>query len=344
MNSGALDPHGLGDLAVDLRDLHKTYAGKVHALRGVDLAVERGGVFGLLGPNGAGKSTLVKAMLTVIAPTRVSGSVLGAPVGDRATLKRIGYLPEHHRFPQYLSGRQVIEFFGALAGVPRRERKQRTAELLEVVGMSAWAGRRLGTYSKGMQQRVGLAAALVNDPDLVVLDEPTDGVDPVGRREIRDVLARLRSEGRTVLLNSHLLSEVEMVCTRVAIIVQGRVVKRGTIEELTRESARYEVLLRAAPPAWCLTATENGGVVGARLVPGAGSMVNCVDPHGDLQRLVLPQAGEAVMQSIIDRLRTEGLRVIAVTPVRESLEDLFIREVQDPTTGRAHKPGAGGVL
>ncbi len=331
------------DLAVDLRDMHKTYAGKVHALRGVDLAVERGGVFGLLGPNGASKSTLVKAMLTVIAPTRVSGSVLGAPVGDRATLKRIGYLPEHHRFPQYLSGRQVIEFFGALAGVPRAERKRRTGELLDVVGMSAWATRRLGTYSKGMQQRVGLAAALVNDPDLVVLDEPTDGVDPVGRREIRDVLARLRAEGRTVLLNSHLLSEVEMVCTRVAIIVQGKVVSRGTIEELTRESARYEVLLREAPPAWALEPSTNGGIVGARVELGAGSMVNSVDPRGKLQRLILPQAGEVMIQSVMDRLRADGVTVLAVTPVRESLEDLFIREVTDPTTGRAHKPGAGGV-
>lgn len=326
--------------AVDLRNVTKTYAGGVHALRGVELAVPRGAVFGLLGPNGAGKSTLVKLMLTVIHPTTAEGTVLGEPIGHLRTLARIGYLPEHHRYPAYLTGRQVIEFFGALAGMDRSTRKRRCAELLDLVGMAGWAERRLGTYSKGMQQRVGLAAALVNDPDLVVLDEPTDGVDPVGRREIRDVLARMREDGRTVLLNSHLLSEVEMVCTQVALMVQGKVIRRGTIEELTRESARYEILLRQAPPAWALDAATNGGTVGARVERGAGPLTNAVDPTGELQRLVLPQLSDERAQWIMDRLRAEGCAIIAVTPVRETLEDLFIRAVRDPVTGATLAPGA----
>src|SRR6478609_2531256 len=180
------------DLAIDLHQVTKIYRGRVHALRGIDMHVRRGEVFGLLGPNGAGKSTLVKIIMTVIRPTRADGNVLGRPVGHKPTLARVGYLPENHRFPRYLTGRQTLDFFAALAKVPRATRDRRSARLLEIVGMSAWADKRIGTYSKGMMQRIGLAQAMMNDPDLILLDEPTDGVDPVGRREIRDVLAALK--------------------------------------------------------------------------------------------------------------------------------------------------------
>src|SRR5690348_13356024 len=156
------------------------------------MKVNRGEIFGLLGPNGAGKSTLVKIMTTIVRPTHAEGTILGNPVGHKPTLGRIGYLPENHRFPRYLTGRQTVEFFAALHKVDRRTRKRRAAELLETVGMAPDADRKTATYSKGMMQRIGLAQALVNDPALVVLDEPTDGVDPVGRRDIRDVIARLR--------------------------------------------------------------------------------------------------------------------------------------------------------
>src|SRR5688500_16072710 len=205
------------------------------------MRVRRGEVFGLLGPNGAGKSTLVKIMMSVVRPTRAAGTILGQPVAHKATLARIGYLPENHRFPRYLSGRQICEFFGALAKVDRATRKRRAAELIEVVGMSGAADRKIATYSKGMAQRIGLAQALMNDPDLVVLDEPTDGVDPQGRRDIREVLSRLRGEGKTVFVNSHLLSELEMVSDRVAILVGGRVARQGTIDELTVTKQRYEI-------------------------------------------------------------------------------------------------------
>src|SRR5215213_10129516 len=175
-------------LAIDLRDVAKIYKGRVHALQGIEMRVRRGEVFGLLGPNGAGKSTLVKIMMSVVRPTHARGTILGNPVAHKPTLARVGYLPENHRFPRYLTGRQILDLFGALAKVDRPTRKRRAAELLDVVGMTAAADRKISTYSKGMAQRIGLAQALVNDPELILLDEPTDGVDPVGRRDIRDVL------------------------------------------------------------------------------------------------------------------------------------------------------------
>src|ERR1700689_155515 len=162
-------------LAIDLKQVAKVYKGKVHALQGIDMRVRRGEVFGLLGPNGAGKSTLVKIMMTVIRPTHAEGTILGLPVGHKPTLKKVGYLPENHRFPKYLTGRQTIEFFSAMAGVDRATRQKRTSELLEIVGMTEWADKKIAEYSKGMLQRIGIAAALGPDPDLVVLDEPTDG-------------------------------------------------------------------------------------------------------------------------------------------------------------------------
>jgi ABC-2 type transport system ATP-binding protein len=315
---------GTNSWAIDLKNVRKTFKGKVHALRGVDMQVPLGEIFGLLGPNGAGKSTLVKIMLTVVKATSVSGSVLGEPIGRKSALRRIGYLPEKHRFPDYLTGRQAIEFAGAMTLVGRADRKKRAAELLELVGMADWADRQMGTYSKGMQQRVGLAAAMVNDPELVVLDEPTDGVDPVGRKEIRDVLVEMKRRGTSVFLNSHLLSELEMVCDRVAILVQGEVAAHGTIDELTSESRRYEIEIVGAAPAW---AKDEG----LRIAPGTSELETL---------LVKPTADAAMVQDVLDRLRREGHTIVSVRPVRESLEDLFMRYVKDPVTGKTKAPGA----
>jgi ABC-2 type transport system ATP-binding protein len=199
-------PETNGRFAIDLHHVEKVYKGKIHALRGVEMKVHPGEIFGLLGPNGAGKSTLVKIMMTVVRPTKIEGALLGRAVGHKPTLRRVGYLPEHHRFPTYLTGRQALGFYAALSGVGRRQRAERAERQLDRMGLADWADKKVSSYSKGMQQRVGLAQALMNDPDLVLLDEPTDGVDPVGRREIRDVLLELRREGKTIFLNSHLLS------------------------------------------------------------------------------------------------------------------------------------------
>jgi ABC-2 type transport system ATP-binding protein len=311
-------------LAIDLHSVKKVYRGRIHALRGIEMQVHRGEIFGLLGPNGAGKSTLVKIMMTVVRPTYATGSMLGERLGTKRMLRHVGYLPEHHRFPRYLTGRQVLEYYAALAHVPRRERQVRSMELLDVVGMKDWADGKIGSYSKGMMQRVGLAQAMMNEPHLIVLDEPTDGVDPVGRRDIRDVLLRLRETGTTVFLNSHLLSELEMVCDRVAIMVQGQVAMQGTIDELTADSRRYEIVIEGGAPSW-LNEFDASQVV---------------DLPGDRSQLVLRGSETPPVQTLIDRLRSEQRTIISVRPVRETLEDLFMRAITDPTTGQIHKPGA----
>lgn len=319
-------PPAADDLAVDLHDVRKRYRGRIDALRGIRMQARRGEIFGLLGPNGAGKSTLVKIMLTVVRPTTARGTILGRPIGTQSVLRRVGYLPEKHRFPVYQTGRQAIEFAGAMCGVDRVTCRRRAEELLDLVGMSDWGGKRVSTYSKGMLQRVGIAAAMVNEPDLVVLDEPTDGVDPVGRKDIRDVLVRIRDAGTCVFLNSHLLSELEMVCDRVAILVQGELAAQGTIDELTADSRRYEIEIGGPPPVWSAD---------------AGLRVPDASDHADgTTRLVLPSAEPGAVQPVLDRLRADGRVIEALRPVRESLEDLFMRYVQDPETGRARAPGA----
>ena len=313
--------------AIDLRNVTKVYKGRIHALQGIEMRVRRGEIFGLLGPNGAGKSTLVKIMMTVVRPTRAEGTLLGHPVGHKATLAKVGYLPENHRFPRYLSGRQCVEFFGAMAKVDRRTRKRRAAELIDTVGMAEAADRKISTYSKGMAQRIGLAQALVNDPDLVLLDEPTDGVDPGGRRDIRDVMNRIRDAGKTVFVNSHLLSELEAVSDRVAILVGGRVARQGTIDELTVAKQRYEIEVAADasqaaqvhPVAAALADVFRDGPRGK--LPGG----EWAELRGTI--LSIGTTEPAAIQPVLDRLRHANLVVRRVEPVRPSLEDLFMEAV-----------------
>lgn len=302
------------ELAIDLHHVKKVYQRKVHALRGIEMQVARGEIFGLLGPNGAGKTTLVKIMLTVIHPTRAGGTVLGRPIGHKPTLARVGYLPEDHRFPPYLTARQALEYYAALSTVGRAQRKRRTAELLDVVGMSEWADRPLRTFSKGMVQRVGLAQAMVHDPDLLILDEPTDGLDPIGRREIRGVLTSLRDQGKTIFINSHLLSELEMLCDRVAILNAGKVVRQGTLNELARDRVYYEIELGSGDLASA-----------ANLVRRCLARTLTVSLQNTCIRI--EGADAEAIQPAIDALRGGGLVISAVRSVRPSLEDLFIETV-----------------
>jgi len=344
------------DLAIDLRDVAKRYKGRIDALRGIEMHVRRGEIFGLLGPNGAGKSTLVKIIMTIIRATRAQGAVLGQPIGHKPTLGRMGYLPENHRFPKYLTGRQVVEFFGALAKVDRKTCRSRAAELIELVGMKEAADRTIATYSKGMAQRIGLAQALVNDPDLILLDEPTDGVDPVGRRDIRDVLGYLRSRGKTVFVNSHLLSELEMISDRVAILIGGQVAMQGTIADLTLKKQRYEIDVQWTGDA---TPTQVAAALSARVAavtippppmppgragwgpPPAPRVVNqgsladgtWVEIEGPMLRVGL--LDPALVQPLIDQLRRAGLIITRVQSVRPTLEDLFIEAVGISSTGGA---------
>ena len=336
------------DLAIDLRHVTKIYRGRVLALRGIDMQVHRGEVFGFLGPNGAGKSTLVKIMMTVIRPTEAQGTVLGNPIGHKPTLSRVGYLPENHRFPRYLTGRQTLHFVAALAGMPRAARRRRASELLEVVGMSEWADRPVATYSKGMMQRVGLAQALANDPDLVLLDEPTDGVDPVGRKEIRDVLSAVREQGKTVFINSHMLSELEMICDRVAILLGGAVAAQGKIDDLAAAKQRYEI--EFVPTNGAITTSLKDLVaqhIGAQFAHatqigpvnidhGTHPAGHWLELQGNVLRIGTTDPVEA--QPMLDALRGAGMLIRRFQQVRPSLEDLFIDAVSKQQA--ASRPGA----
>jgi len=348
-----------GQWAIDLYHVAKTYRRRVHALKGIAMKVHRGEIFGLLGPNGAGKSTLVKIMMTAVRPTLAEGNVLGRPIGHKPTLAKVGYLPEHHRFPPYLTGRQVLEHYAALSKVDRRTRRKRSIEMLELVGLKNWAKAKVGTYSKGMQQRLGLAQALTNDPQLIVLDEPTDGLDPVGRREIRSVLQGLRDRGTTVFLNSHLLSEVEHLCDRVAILVDGKVVRQGTLDDLTARSHAYEIQLQAdtlpgdpfdrlrttvrAALTWQFRASPGASersstpvaeieIVAVPIEQGTLESGEMVELDGTILRIGTSEA--ATVQPVIDALRRANLTIHTVRPVRQSLEDFFIATVSDTPTGK----------
>ncbi len=311
---------------IDVQGVEKMYRRKVHALRGVDLQVGAGEIFGLLGPNGAGKSTLVKVLMTVISATKCKGTMLGKKIGDKSALTQVGYLPEHHNFPKYLTSRQVLRHFGAMSGVDRKTRNTRADELLEVVDMTDSASHKLGTYSKGMRQRIGIAQALMNDPKLVVLDEPTDGVDPIGRKDIREILLRLKGEGRTVFLNSHLLSELEMVCDRVAIMVHGLMRQQGTIDELTQGRSGFRIKTGSAIDEQTIDASKAA-------VPG----VECAGRPGE-NTIVFKTNDAQAVQPAIDALRARSVVIESLGAHRPSLEDLFIKAVNEHPDGA--RPGA----
>ena len=348
------------DFAIDLNNVEKTYKGKVRALRGVAMRVHRGEIFGLLGPNGAGKSTLVKILMTIVRPSKCDGELLGEPVGRKSALARVGYLPEHLRFPDYLNGEQTLDYMAALAKVPAKERKKRADEMLELVGMTEWRKKKIGSYSKGMKQRLGIAQSLMNDPDLVLLDEPTDGVDPVGRRDIRNVMVEMKERGKSVLINSHLLGEVEMVCDRLSILVQGQVARQGTLDELTDGGRRYEIEIEPVakdehpppkllegvatlalperdPRALVTPPTERSG---ARVAVWRGQLTSGEAAEFDGHTLRVTTTDPKPVQPVIDALRNRGVTIRTVRAVRPSLEDLFIEAVTDPTTGQAKRIGA----
>ncbi|MEE9312203.1 MAG: ABC transporter ATP-binding protein, partial [Planctomycetota bacterium] len=227
------------DLALETMGLSKTYGKfrKIVALKPLDISIKAGSAFGLLGANGAGKSTFVKTLLCVCKATTGRAKIFGQDYRSPAVRKKIGYLPEGTNFPRYMTGRQVCEYFGNLSGMRGAVLKKEVDEKLEIVQMQDWANRKVGKYSKGMRQRIGLAQAMLGDPPMLILDEPTDGVDPPGRRTIREVIKKRRDEGTTIIWNSHLLAEVEDVCDEVAILYRGELLKRGKIADIIEETA-----------------------------------------------------------------------------------------------------------
>ncbi|HYD01822.1 MAG TPA: ABC transporter ATP-binding protein [Phycisphaerales bacterium] len=323
------------DLAIDVHGVHKTYRGGIHALRGVSMQVRKGEVFGLLGPNGAGKSTLVKILMTVISASACKGHMLGHRIGHKGTLARVGYLPEHHRFPDYLNAAQVLDFFGAMSRVDRATRRRRTPELLKLVGLQDAGKKTVRQYSKGMRQRLGLAQALINDPDVLLLDEPTDGVDPEGRRDIRNILADLRSRGKGILVNSHILAELEMICDRAAIIYGGELHAHGSVNELTHVGAQYEIEAErppgaGAPPLPALTAMGGG--------------VSVTKDTGTLVTIATGTTSAYDFQPILDALRQSRWTITRVELARPTLEDAFMRVIVEARAKTTPvMPAAGAV-
>jgi len=295
--------------AIEIHSLRKVFGEKV-AVADLTLTVERGEVFGFLGPNGAGKTTAVKMLLGLIAPTSGEGKLLGLPLGDHMGRERVGFLPEHYRFHDWLTAEEFLRLHGELYRMSSERLKRRVPELLDLVGLAPHAGKRLRTFSKGMLQRIGLAQALLNDPELVLLDEPTSGLDPVGRRLVRDIIHDLRKGGTTVFLNSHLLSEVEITCDRVAFIKHGVVLRTSILQELVEGELTVEVRARG------LTSEVLSGL--SRWSPSV---------RADGEHLSLTLAGEADLPEINRYLVERGVDVYSLSPQNISLEDLFIQIV-----------------
>ena len=299
--------------ALNLTKVYSSFLGrkKVEALSDFSLSVEPGTIFGLLGPNGAGKTTFIKILLGIGQLTSGSAKIFNEPLSNYKVKNKVGYLPENHKYPNYLTGEQVLKFFAELGGYEKEDLDQRINYLLDVVNMEKWRNTKIKAYSKGMMQRLGLAQALVNDPELIFLDEPTDGVDPIGRKEIRDVLERLKAQGKTIFLNSHLLSEVELVTDRVAILNKGKLLKEGTVNELTSQKEQVKFSVD--------TSLEeiNGVLENYKIIESAGNEFTAfVNDHAELN-------------SLIDSLREKKIVIKSVIPKKSSLEDYFISVIKD---------------
>ena len=292
--------------AIATSGLRKAYGSRT-ALHDLTLTVPAGEVFGFLGPNGAGKTTAMKILLGLVRPTGGEALVFGRPPAEPAARRRIGYLPEHFRFQEWATGTELLDFHGRLAGLGAAERGERIPELLERVGLAGRGGERVRRYSKGMTQRLGLALAILHRPDLVLLDEPTSALDPMGRREVRELVRELAAAGVTVFLNSHLLTEVEAVCDRVAIVSQGRVLASGPLDDLAGAVTQLRVLAdRVDRP--LLALLERHGQV-TRVEGTAVTLdVDTLDLAPDLAR----------------ELVTAGYRLYGLVPVQRSLEDIFV--------------------
>jgi ABC-2 type transport system ATP-binding protein len=299
------------EMAIAARGLRKVFDGKV-AVRSLTLEVPRGEIFGFLGPNGAGKSTSLKMLLGLVTPTRGHALVLGHPAGDVLTRARIGFLPEHFRFYDWLTAAELLHLHGRLYAMSHARVRQRVPELLDLVGLREHSGKRLRDFSKGMLQRIGLAQALLNDPELIFLDEPTSGLDPAGRRLVRDIVKAQRERGATVLLNSHLLSEVEVTCDRVAFIKHGEVIETRELNSLLEDQTTVRV--RAAN----LTAEMAAGV------EKWASSVSLQD-----HQLTLSVSSREALPQVLRYLVARGAEVYEFTPQRLSLEDRFLEIVGD---------------
>jgi ABC-2 type transport system ATP-binding protein len=308
----------MSDTAVLIQNLTKEYSvprqrDKRVAVDDLCLEVPRGGLFGFLGPNGAGKTTTIKILLGFLPPTRGTAWLFGEPVWDDDARRRVGYLPEHPYFPKFLSAQEVVRAHAGLAGLSGAKARERADECLKTVDMFDNRHMPLSKCSKGMVQRVGLATAIVGDPDLLILDEPSSGLDPIGRKELRALLTTLIGEGKTIFVSSHLLAEMESVCDRVGILTRGKLVACGTPEEITQ--TREEVTIQ-------IESAERDGVL-AQKVQTLGGQVESIG-ESSRTNLLVPSS---LLYRVLGLLETSRAKLIAIQPQRETLEDAFLRIV-----------------
>lgn len=312
----AEESDSMQDNALQTAHLRKDYGGSpgqaaFTAVQDLTFSVAKGQVFGLLGPNGAGKTTTINMLLGNIRPTAGAATLLGRPIGDQEARAKLGFLPEKFQFHEFLTAEEFLDLHGRLYGMSRAARRKRIPEVLEQVGLIDRRTNWLGEFSKGMQQRAGLAQAILNDPDLVILDEPTSALDPLGRREVREIVASLKAAGKTVLLNSHLLSEIEMSCDQVAILKAGVVIRQGKIDDLLAAPTIVRMKVQNQSPG---------------LTAALERLARAVEITGD--EIAVTIAEEDVVPELAAAVIGHGGRLLSLVPMRESLEDLFIRVVE----------------
>jgi len=304
--------------AIEVNKLTKVYQigrgkHKISALNDLSLDIEQGSIFGLLGPNGAGKTTLIKILLGVTFPTFGDARILNNDISNYKIKRKIGFLPENHKFPNYLTAEQTLKYFAQLSGYENSNLNKRIDELLSLVKMSKWKKTKVKKYSKGMMQRLGLAQAMINEPELIFLDEPTDGVDPIGRKEIRDILIDLKEKGTTIFLNSHLLSEVELVSDRVAILNEGKLLREGTVKELTTSEEVYEIETSTVIP-------------NIFSIPELSSIsISQINEN----KLSVNVKDNDELNFVIDFLRKNKMNIKSVNMQKNSLEELFVSLITD---------------
>ena len=315
------------DHVVQIENIRKVFrvgfwGRRVTAVDQLSLDVRRGEVFGFLGPNGAGKTTTIKMLMGLIYPTSGQARIFGHAVGDPAAKAKLGFLPESPYFYDYLTSREFLNFYGHLFGLWGGSLDRRVDELLELVGMSHAKDLQLRKFSKGMLQRVGIAQALINDPELVVLDEPMSGLDPIGRKEVRDLIFRLKESGKTVMFSSHILHDAELLCDRVAMIMKGRLVACGQVSELIQQGTTHEVEMvvdRLSPEG-----LEHLRVLATKVMVSG-------------ERVIAVLSSQRQVDEALDVIRAAHAKLVSLTPHKASLEDLFIREakgVQPPVEAR----------
>lgn len=303
---------------LEVNDLRKVFhvgffRNRVEAVNGATFSVKRGEIFGLLGPNGAGKTTTIKSILRLIFPTQGEIRLFGRAANDREAAKRIGYMPENPYVYQYLKPIEFLDLCGRLVGIAKKDRRQRAEEMIDKVGLRHAIDRPIGKFSKGMMQRIGLGQALLHDPELLVLDEPMSGLDPIGRKEVRDLLLEQRSRGKTLLFTSHILSDVEMLCDRVVIMQKGRITSEGQVHDLLASSSRrVEIRLTGASNALKDSLGSKGRVV--------------EDAEG---RITLRVEGDDVVTEILRISNAAGARLEAMIPERQTLESLFLENARN---------------